>query len=479
MPALEPTLEVGDLATRVSDVKSRIGKAAFTTTSDAQLVPSLYEDYVKRIAGVLQSTLAFTGVEAAELTLPDLPSVEVPEASRLLLADGQLLLRLPDANGRATGSEGASQIGVVRDEHIELLLVDSGAKLVLDSCSQVVLPWRPPVEGWAAALQLEVKKFVDLKQHVINMQMKVENLDQSNPKGVDEVSTEVEALLATFPGEIKHDVEHFIEMGALREAITDATTKEQLSEDSEAITDATTKEQLGDDSGMSELRRCVSNTQSQSQRLEALAAQLLRATGAAGERRYASGQWLTVRQPDGQWADAQMSISGLPAHFDGQELHPWNHAPRELPCADFEALWSWWLQTLQVQHSHIADALTGNRLDVLKQCVTINVGFSPGTFLALAAGVALKHDHPILQDKELLSELFVAADVNHDVVCSAQELADLTDMLNELANLANANANANAGFNLDAFLATARGNQLQQAHPILQDTQLLTKIYLS
>jgi hypothetical protein len=228
---------------------------------------------------------------------------------------------------------------------------------------------------------------------------------------------------------------------------------------------------------LAELQRCASNVQSKSQQLETLAAQLFRATGAAGERCYASGQWLTVRQPDAQWSDVQVSISGLPPHFDGQELHPWNHAPRELPRADFEVLWSWWLQTLQVQHSHIADALTGNRLDVLKQCVTINFGFSPDTYLALAAGVALKHDHPILQDKELLSELFVAADVSHDAICSAQELADLTSTLNELADLANAKAKAKAGFNLDSFLATALGNELQQAHPVLQDTKLLTKLF--
>ena len=54
-------------------------------------------------------------------------------------------------------------------------------------------------------------------------------------------------------------------------------------------------------------------------------------------------------------------------------LHPWNHAPRQLPQADFEKLRQWWTETLQVQHSSIADALTGRRLDVLQQCVAIEV----------------------------------------------------------------------------------------------------------
>ena len=33
----------------------------------------------------------------------------------------------------------------------------------------------------------------------------------------------------------------------------------------------------------------------------------------------------------------------------------------------------WWMRTLRVEHSNIADALTGKRLDVLKQCVAINM----------------------------------------------------------------------------------------------------------
>ena len=98
----------------------------------------------------------------------------------------------------------------------------------------------------------------------------------------------------------------------------------------------------------------------------------LRANGATGYG-YAPGQWLTIRQPDGQWGDFQVSAYGPGRNpkdsrgpGDAQvtmlvhpcsdrasqdlPLHPWNHAPRELPHADFEALWSWWVQTLQVQH---------------------------------------------------------------------------------------------------------------------------------
>ena len=54
-------------------------------------------------------------------------------------------------------------------------------------------------------------------------------------------------------------------------------------------------------------------------------------------------------------------------------LHPWNHAPRELPGDAFEQLREWWAQSLRAQHSHILDALTGKRLDALEQCVAIDV----------------------------------------------------------------------------------------------------------
>ena len=59
-------------------------------------------------------------------------------------------------------------------------------------------------------------------------------------------------------------------------------------------------------------------------------------------------------------------------------LHPWNHAPRELPADAFEALRGWWLQSLRAQHAHITDPLSGRRLDTLEQCVAIDVSGGDG-----------------------------------------------------------------------------------------------------
>merc|ERR1712086_1111224 len=107
-------------------------------------VPKMYEDYIVRIADVLQKTLSLAGAEDTQLALPVMPSVSAPVPAPLRLAGGQLLLQLSDAASRLAGGEGASQLGAVQGGRLQLLLADGDAEVLLDSCSQVVLPWRPP-----------------------------------------------------------------------------------------------------------------------------------------------------------------------------------------------------------------------------------------------------------------------------------------------------------------------------------------------
>ena len=64
----------GDVAARVDKVKAGIRKATFTGKGDAETVPKMYEDYVARIADVLQKRLALAGAEASQLALPVMPS---------------------------------------------------------------------------------------------------------------------------------------------------------------------------------------------------------------------------------------------------------------------------------------------------------------------------------------------------------------------------------------------------------------------
>ena len=102
----------------------------------------------------------------------------------------------------------------------------------------------------------------------------------------------------------------------------------------------------------------------------------------------------------GGWRDADVApagADGLCHHLTFLEgcgeppatltLHPWNHAPRELPLAAYEAMRAWWTRDLRRQHSHIPDALTGKRLDALQQCVAISVDAGVGG----AGGAVLSH----------------------------------------------------------------------------------------
>ena len=55
------------------------------------------------------------------------------------------------------------------------------------------------------------------------------------------------------------------------------------------------------------------------------------------------------------------------------ELHPWNHSPSELPSADFHESLHEWKKSLRKKYAHIDDAVLGQQLNVLEQCVTIDV----------------------------------------------------------------------------------------------------------
>ena len=393
-PPQEIKPEAGDLAARVSMVKLRLAKAAFTSQGDAKLVPKLYEDYVKSIVGVLQMTLALAGAEAPPLSLPALPSVELPLIHPVRLADQQLLLCFADAD-----NEGVSQLGEVQGGHLQLLIAGDNTEAVLDRCSQVVLPWRPPTKGWAAAFLLQLKKLVDLKQRkgaavvekvfqvekaidlntkadALSMEIQGISLEEVSAAMVTKIEQKVSVLVPALQSSqsnharIQEEADH-IKIGVVRVLEIEALIQ-SLAELKNAIQGAGQEQQEGRLEGLLwEVKKHASET---ARRVVEVPAAALRATGAAGERRYGSGQWLTVRQPDDQWADIQVTTDDASPNCAGLELlHPWNHAPRELPQQEYEIMRDWWLKTLVAKHSDITDALTGKRLDVLQQCVAINL----------------------------------------------------------------------------------------------------------
>jgi hypothetical protein len=115
--------------------------------------------------------------------------------------------------------------------------------------------------------------------------------------------------------------------------------------------------------------------------VEALAIDQLTNLGGLRIRSYAVGQRLLVHQ-NGAWLEQAVTHSarGSAQHqFEGNgdqlsiTLHPWNHAPLDLPLASFEALRVRHASTLRTQHASIVDALSGQRLDIFDQCVPIKV----------------------------------------------------------------------------------------------------------
>jgi hypothetical protein len=99
------------------------------------------------------------------------------------------------------------------------------------------------------------------------------------------------------------------------------------------------------------------------------------------------GQQLLVHH-GGRWHQAAVTGRtgvGSATHqlqLDGQQkiilLHPWNHAPLELPYTEFEVLRSRHASAMRARHASVVDALSGRRLDVFGQCVPIKV-VSTGT----------------------------------------------------------------------------------------------------
>ena len=86
--AVPVELKVSDLSNRVEQVVQKIQKATFTGKGDAETVPQMYKNYIKRIADALQATLAFATAEASKPELPMLPTVDAQEGPPLRLADG-------------------------------------------------------------------------------------------------------------------------------------------------------------------------------------------------------------------------------------------------------------------------------------------------------------------------------------------------------------------------------------------------------
>eukprot|EP00966_Prymnesium_polylepis_P064187 1488119-Prymnesium_polylepis.1 len=344
-----------------------------------------------------------------------MPMVSVVELAPLRLADDQLLLRLETGdNDRLAGGEGNTAIVRVKGLKMSRLLDGgsrsqefgtAGAVLAFDDCCQSVLPWKPQEDQlWASGFQSRLARVVnDLAKRLTPVTSGgAELFSKIDPNDfrilpldltltadiklllnkVSNLSGELDRLLAEARSAESNGIScaNLVKAGdALLSALRTAPATLNKALDAVAKTRPLMLRDVVD-----ELRKRVELLP---QDPEALAAIALRSSGLCGARHYANGQWLTVLR-EGTWVDSKVDERGVYVEGHIVTLHPWNHAPRELPRACFEALLGWWESVLRVQHSHILDALTGRRLDVLQQCVAIR---------ASGEVIVLRHSNPGLR----------------------------------------------------------------------------------
>ena len=75
-------LEAEQLDTRVARAVARIEGASFGNPTDKEVVPALYKNYVGRIAGMLERTLAIATRDVAEVEVPTMPAHATDEEMR-------------------------------------------------------------------------------------------------------------------------------------------------------------------------------------------------------------------------------------------------------------------------------------------------------------------------------------------------------------------------------------------------------------
>lgn len=375
----------------------RIQKATFGWRDDADVVAALYNDYTARVANNITELMRQVNAEAdmdekanLEIGKSDAPSFNSAPADPVRPAQGQLMLKLSDAAARRAGRQGATQLTAFEmiDKTLTLSAKLQGgpakvdkkslkkeyvASYVYDDFSQVVLPWELPAAGWADTLLLDVKLLASTK---LALRTRVATLKAQHD--IRDFKGALETLTA-----LVKDLERGLHSEFLSSKVREVKSAFVVN-----------GSPVGDWTSDAAAWGSVFATFD----AETVVAEALQATRALSLRQYKDGQRLHVRLEGKGWVEARVldtqpertpaaegeeeqtftipkitSISGKHRiKVDIKELnlvlHPWNHAPRELPMPAFEALRQWHLQSLRSKHSQIIDALTGKKLDVLQSC---------------------------------------------------------------------------------------------------------------
>ena len=328
--------------------------------------------------------------------------------TKLRLVSGQPVAML-GADGRLSGGLGGRRLFLASaedDSSAQHLISDAQRSLAFDQVDQTVLPWKAPGPEDVAALQdlvTIVSELVALRQTIPALEalrqtipsletLEYEHFQRAPGNAVSvliwrlrQITTKCRALQehverqvrevfsdrSTTAAQLRGKLEHKFTLGSLEEKFR-ALQEHVERQMREVYSDSSIK--------VAQLRGKLEHKFTLGS-LEEFVIDQLQRLGGLSVRSYAVGQRLLVHK-DGMWlkqavtrsapGGAQHELEGTNGQFS-IALHPWNHAPLVLPLADFEALRARHASTLQSQHASIVDALSGQRLNILEQCVPIKV----------------------------------------------------------------------------------------------------------
>lgn len=330
---------------QVAKTIDRIGNAHFIGRGDREMVSRLFKDYISNLASVLQTLLGRLRPRAQVREKRDLPVIEVPvlEQSAISLMPSQLVL--------VRGFVAGWRFGIVdTDELVQLPLnAADDVTLSFDSCNQTVLPWR----------QLEKSELDALANHVRALGGAVESARRRSESlraetvtgdGVSAIAQEVEALstlkehtaVKAMTSAATALVAAIADVSSKQKGVEEAAEQEKKAQAGElwmllrdapeaaekekarlaaAKTKAATALQHAKTKVPEQLRgfqKAVAGLKPEGFE-EYVVAKLLM-SGECGVRRYAQGQWLTVRTPQGKWEDVQVGEDGAVRLKDGQDI---------------------------------------------------------------------------------------------------------------------------------------------------------------
>jgi hypothetical protein len=459
------TREVTDM-TQVAFAEE-IQKKTFTGQGDNDRVAKLHRDYSEKIADHVQLTLHISASEAtAEVNELDAPQIHTDtSAPPLRLAGGVLLLRRGLASD--ISANGANCLCEVAADCESALHCGDGAvghtfPINIDTFEHAALPWMglPSNESngqctpkrllshlvdslavveavvGTAGLGATASDFVSQTLKAVS-KSDLAGLSATEREIVSALSAAADAAARLHEEEIKikqrgkedmpseHHKSLFTNAWVLFEQSCGLAKKHLCPVPGPPANTRPSSHSTDED-----MSRCCESALRELVELIAAASHVI---GKLALRRYADGQQgqeLSVRI-DGRWLDVKVVSLTASAHVirvlkavaveDSQKeirLHPWNHAPRILPLAPYNELRGWWWSTLVARHSYIVDPLSGRRLEVLQQCVAVDV--------------VANLENELLQDSDTVSNWLVQ---RHGRLLTGQKV-DYTTALLIIANAA-------------------------------------------